>query len=118
MSPEEDDADWLGSDQVTGNESALLLMTLDELCSVLGLVLNSVTSSLVLHVTVVPVTWKAETDDLEQATMCGQHCETHFKRKKKTREENCAGFLGNKQVEGEDSSGPDEMKGSERYLLS
>lgn len=58
-------------------------MTLDELCSVLGLVLNSVTSSLVLHVTVVPVTWKAETDDLEQATMCGQHCETHFKRKKK-----------------------------------
>lgn len=93
-------------------------MTLDELCSVLGLVLNSVTSSLVLHVTVVPVTWKAETDDLEQATMCGQHCETHFKRKKKTREENCAGFLGNKQVEGEDSSGPDEMKGSERYLLS
>lgn len=40
------------------------------------------------------------------------------KGKKKTREENCAGFLGNKQVEGEDSSGPDEMKGSERYLLS
>lgn len=58
-------------------------MTLDELCSIISLVLNSVTASLVLHVTVVPVTWEAETGDQEQATMCGQHTETHFKRKKK-----------------------------------
>lgn len=39
-------------------------------------------------------------------------------KEKKIREESCAGFLGNKQVEGEDSSGLDEVEGSESYLLS
>jgi hypothetical protein len=64
-------------------------------------------------VTVVSTTWEAEAGDQEQ---CGQHSEIHFKRKKILRK-NYAGFLGNKQVEEEHNSWPDEMKGSESYLL-
>lgn len=39
-------------------------------------------------------------------------------KEKKISRKNCAGILGNKQVEGEDNSGPDEVKSSESYLFS
>lgn len=38
-------------------------------------------------------------------------------KEKKILRKNYAGFLGNKQVEEEHNSWPDEMKGSESYLL-
>lgn len=65
-------------------------------------VLNSVTASLGLHVTVVLATWEAEVGDQQ---WCGPYSEAIPKEEKKSEKKNVQVFWVTREVEGEDNSG-------------